>query len=418
MRELCPRPWPAVSCIVAILAAACSVACLEISISFPPPKTRLFCRVCEVNLDYECHSFPEERCHIAVFALNQQLSSDQVSCASSSHTAFLDVTSLSGDTDHIEFSAQLSCSHLRSSAVAAAPYAITPLPQAAPPSIMATAAATLSRLPLTDPLLAGIASTIISNMKASFPLFRSPRVQSLDCWAQLPRACSSGISLGDCISANSHGATLWLAFTNSSLNSPLRLDPHHDSIVIQLALSHTHHSGASLNILAASPASALRFNHRTSPPDFFSQRRCSPTLKSRVASDLNLWLSTRLTLTRADIDAGYASTWCARITVVNGTVYSLDPKPHLQATNGAEHWFFSMLSETLAHLYGIVSLPDIDVLVGGEVPEMPHGAKLPILSMTQSVAHMNILYPDTYFLYWDGRRLPDHAWYRPLSFAQ
>jgi hypothetical protein len=30
-------------------------------------------------------------------------------------------------------------------------------------------------------------------------------------------------------------------------------------------------------------------------------------------------------------------------------------------TNGAEHWFFSMLSETLAHLYGAVSLPDIDV---------------------------------------------------------
>ena len=43
-----------------------------------------------------------------------------------------------------------------------------------------------------------------------------------------------------------------------------------------------------------------------------------------------------------------------------------------------------------------MSLPDIDVLVGGEVPELPHGAKLPILSMTQSVAHMNILYPDTY----------------------
>jgi hypothetical protein len=26
---------------------------------------------------------------------------------------------------------------------------------------------------------------------------------------------------------------------------------------------------------------------------------------------------------------------------------------------------------------------------------------------------MNILYPDTYFLYWNGQRLPDHAWYRP-----
>jgi hypothetical protein len=41
----------------------------------------------------------------------------------------------------------------------------------------------------------------------------------------------------------------------------------------------------------------------------------------------------------------------------------------------------------------------MQVLVGGEVPELPHGSKLPILSMTQSVAHMNILYPDTYFLY-------------------
>ena len=53
------------------------------------------------------------------------------------------------------------------------------------------------------------------------------------------------------------------------------------------------------------------------------------------------------------------------------------------------------------------------MLVGGEVPELLHGAKLPILSMTQSAAHMNIMYPDTYFLYWNGRRLPDHAWYRP-----
>jgi hypothetical protein len=334
----------------AILAAACSVACLEISISFPPPKTRLFCRLCEINLDYECHSFPDDKCHIVVSAPNHQLSSDQVSCSSSSHTALLDVTNLPGDMDHIEFTAQLSCSHLRSSAVAAAPYAVTPLPHAAPPSTIATSAAVLSQLPLSDPLLAGIASTIISNMKFSFPLFRSPRVASLDCWAQLPRACSTGISLGDCISASSHSATLWMAFTNASLHSPLHLHPHTDSIVIQVALSHTQHSGASLNILAAAPASALRFNRRTSPHEFFSQRQCSPTLKSRVLADMNLWLSADLRISRQDVEAGYASSWCARITVINGTVYATPPflqciivtfkqvQPRSQATLASDKW--------------------------------------------------------------------------------
>ena len=149
--------------------------------------------------------------------------------------------------------------------------------------------------------------------------------------------------------------TLWLAYSNASLAAPVGFDAHHDSIVIQAALAHSTHAGISLNILAASPATALRSAQRVSPADFFLQRKCSPALKAQIMSDLNLWLGVDLRLTRSDIDAGYASSWCARITVVNGTVYSLDPKPHLQMTNGAEHWFYSMLSETLAHMYATVA---------------------------------------------------------------
>ncbi len=347
-----------------------------------------------------------------VTAHNQTLSSERVSCASSNHAAHIDVTHLPGDLDHVDFSAQLSCSHMQPAAVAAVRYSVTPLPQTAPPSVPANAAVVLSRLPLGDSLVAGVARTITSNLKVSFPLFRSSHVVAIDCWAQLNRACSSVISLSDCIEASGDSAMLWLAYSNASLTSPAGFETDRDSIVIQVALAHSP-AGASLNIIAASPASALRFARRLLPADFFSQRRCSRSLKAQIAADLNLWLSANLKLTRRDLDAGYASSWCARITVINGTVYSVDPKPHIQMTNGAEHWFFTMLSETLAHLYGTVALPDIDVLVGGEVPELPHGAKLPILSMTKSVAHMNILYPDTYFVYWNGRRLPDHAWYRP-----
>lgn len=399
---------------LAFVVAALNVACFDVNIVFPPPQTRLFCRLCEISIEYNCGSLPEQQCNIIVSAHNQNLSSHQVSCSSSSHAAVLDVTRLPGDLEHVEFSAQLSCSHMQPAAVATVQYAVTPLPQAAPPSntVPANAAIALSRLPLGDPLVAGVARTITTNLKFSFALFRNPRVVAIDCWAQLPTACSRGVSLADCMEASGYGATLWLAYSNASLESPAGFETERDSIVIQVVLSHSP-SGASLNILAAAPASALRFARRTSPADFFSQRSCSPSLKAQIASDLNLWLSSDLKLTRQDIDAGYASSWCARITVINGTVYSVDPKPHIQMTNGAEHWFFSMLSEILAHLYGAVSLPDIDVLVGGEIPELPHGAKLPILSMTQSVAHMNIMYPDTYFLYWNGRRLPDHAWYRP-----
>ena len=413
MRALRPCARAFASCILALFVAACNVACFEIAIAFPPPQTRLFCRLCEITIQYQCSPLPEQHCSVIISAHNHILSSDRVSCASISHAAILDVTRLPGNLEQVEFSAQLSCSHMQPDAVAAVHYAVTPLPQAPPPSVLSNAGIALSRLPLRDPLLVGVASTITSNLKFSFPLFRDPRAAAVDCWAQLPAACSGGGSLSDCVAASGDGATLWLAYSNGSLASAAGFDANRDSIVIQVALVHSHHAGASLNILAAAPASALRFARRSSPADFFSQRKCSPTLRAQIAADLNLWLGADLRLTRQDIDAGYASSWCARITVLNGTVHSVDPKPHIQMTNGAEHWFFSMLSETLVHLYGAVTLPDIDVLVGGEVPELLHGSKLPILSMTQSVAHMNILYPDTYFLYWNGRRLPDHLWYRP-----
>jgi len=405
---------PVLSCLAAVLIAACSVSvsCLEIAIAFPPPQTQLFCRLCDIELEYQCDALPESQCDISVSAHGTLLASHPVSCNARSHTAGLDVTRLTSDLVQVEFSARLSCSHSQSSAVAVAQYALTPLPQTAPPSVHANSALALSRLPLGDALVAGVASTITSNLRFSFPIFRSTHVAAIDCWAQLPNACISG-GLSECVAANRDGVTLWLAFSNASLSSPVGFDHHSSSIAIQASLVHSQHAGASLNIIAAAPVAALRFARRTSPTDFFAQRKCSPALKAQVAADLNLWLGADLRLARADIDGGYASSWCARITVVNGTVYSLDPRPHMQMTNGAEHWFYSMLSETLAHLYGMVALPDIDVLVGGEVPELPHGAKLPILSMTKSTAHMNVLYPDTMFLYWSGRRLPDHVWYRP-----
>ncbi len=401
-----------VSCIFAIFVAAFNVACFEIAIVFPPSQTRLFCRHCDITIEYHCSSLPEQQCNVIVSSQKHTLSSELVSCASSSHAVVIDVSQLPDSFENVEFTAQLSCSHMQPAAMAAASYTITPLPQTAPPSVPSNAAVALSRLQLGDPLVAGVAATITTNLRFSFPLFRSPLVTAIDCWAHLHRACRNGLGLADCLETSGDGATLWLAYSNASLASPAGFETDRDSIVVQTILTHSP-AGASLNIIAASPASALRFARRTSPADFFTQRMCSPSLKAQIAADLNLWLSADVKVSRQDIDAGYASSWCARITVVNGTVYSLDPKPHIQATNGAEHWFFSMLSETLAHLYGTVSLPDIDVLVGGEVPELPHGAKLPILSMTKSVAHMNIMYPDTYFLYWNGRRLPDHSWYRP-----
>jgi hypothetical protein len=353
------------------------------------------------------------QCDLVVVARDKQLASDRVSCAALNYTAIIDVTGLP-DHQLIEMSAALSCSQTLPAAAAAAEYAVTPLPQTAPPSVFANADVTLSQLSLRDALVAGVASTLTANLAFSFPIFRHPSAKPIDCWGLLPPACSS-LSLGDCIAATANGVavTLWLVFANASVVSPLGFHAHTDSIVIQAALALSQHAGASLNILAAAPATTFRFSQRISPQHFFSQHKCAPALKAQVANDLNLWLSADLRLSRADVGGGYESSWCARITVVNGTVYSLDPKPHRQFTNGAEHWFYSMLSETLAHLYGSVALPDIDILVGGEVPELLHGAKMPILSMTQSAAHMNILYPDTMFLYWNGRRLPDHVWYRP-----
>lgn len=404
---------PALFYLAVISLAACNVSSVEIAIAFPPPETQLFCRLCGIDIQYHCDALPDSQCAIAVHVHGNLLASDPVSCEAHNHTAALDVTRLPSDLSHAEVIVRLSCSHLQSTAVAAVQYVLTPLPQTAPPSAHTNSALLLSRLPLADPLVAGVAATITSNLRFSFPIFRSARVAAIDCWAQLPQACSGSGSLSDCIAANRDGITLWLAFSNASLASPVVFDHHTSSIAIQTSLTQSQHAGASLNIIAAAPASALRFTRRSTPTEFFAQRKCSPALQAQVSADLNLWLGADLRLSRAEIDGGYASSWCARITVINGTVYSLDPKPHMQMTNGAEHWFYSMLSETLAHLYGIVALPDMDILVGGEVPELPHGAKLPILSMTKSTAHMNILYPDTMFLYWDGLRLPDHVWYRP-----
>ena len=166
---------PAISCVFAVLVAACSVACMQITIAFPPPSARLFCRLCDITLHYQCDSAIQEFCDIVVSAQGLHLSSHRAPCSSSNHTHLIDVTRLSHDAEKVEFNARLSCEHVQPAAVASVHYTLSPLPQSAPANVPANAAVEISRLPLQEGLVAGVSSTIISNMLHAFPIFRGPR---------------------------------------------------------------------------------------------------------------------------------------------------------------------------------------------------------------------------------------------------
>ena len=74
---------PALSCVLAVLVAACSVACMQINIAFPPPSARLFCRLCDITLHYQCDFAIPEFCDIVVSAQGLHLSSHRDPCSSS-----------------------------------------------------------------------------------------------------------------------------------------------------------------------------------------------------------------------------------------------------------------------------------------------------------------------------------------------
>jgi hypothetical protein len=66
-----------------------------------------------------------------------------------------------------------------------------------------------------------------------------------------------------------------------------------------------------------------------------------------------------------------------------------------------------------------ISLPDVDLCVAEEGPQVLRGGNQPVLAATRSAAHMDILVPDLFFRYWHTPpRLVPHPWYKPpVSFA-
>ena len=82
-----------------------------------------------------------------------------------------------------------------------------------------------------------------------------------------------------------------------------------------------------------------------------------------------------------------------------------------------ERWYTIALVETLLAVLQQVRVPDVDVCVRDELPQILKGENVPALASTISDAHMDILAPDLFFRYWSPETEQDedtnHPFYKP-----
>eukprot|EP00960_Hanusia_phi_P060214 764437-Hanusia_phi.AAC.4 len=78
-----------------------------------------------------------------------------------------------------------------------------------------------------------------------------------------------------------------------------------------------------------------------------------------------------------------------------------------------EKWYTSCMAETLLDVLQDFKVPDVDMCVSEELPQILKGENHASLSMTISSAHMDIVMPDLFFRYWDPDSSVPHAWYKP-----
>jgi hypothetical protein len=115
------------------------------------------------------------------------------------------------------------------------------------------------------------------------------------------------------------------------------------------------------------------------------------------------------------------SRYCNRVLVVNGSlhiVWAHQDQEH-ESTSHGRKWYTTALLEILTSVMSRVVLPDVDLCVAEEGPQVLRGGNQAVLTATRSAAHMDILVPDLFFRYWETpARLVPHPWYKPpINFA-
>jgi len=112
-----------------------------------------------------------------------------------------------------------------------------------------------------------------------------------------------------------------------------------------------------------------------------------------------------------------------RIQVINNSLFvsepyfdSLPPRA-LAKGHEKERWYTIALVETLLAVLQQVLLPDIDICLRDELPQIHKGENFPAIASTISDAHMDILAPDLFFRYWspdiEQDEAPGHVFYKP-----
>ena len=72
------------------------------------------------------------------------------------------------------------------------------------------------------------------------------------------------------------------------------------------------------------------------------------------------------------------------------------------------------LLEVMTSLLARLRLPDLDLCVAEEGPQVLRGGYQPVLAATRSHAHMDLLVPDLFFYLWETPpHLVPHPWYKP-----
>jgi len=110
------------------------------------------------------------------------------------------------------------------------------------------------------------------------------------------------------------------------------------------------------------------------------------------------------------------SLYCNRILIVNNSLFvQWAHQDQADAhTSFGRKWYSIALTETLTSLTARVRVPDVDICVAEEGPQLLRGGNQPMFAATRSAAHMDILVPDLFFRYWEteAERVP-HPWYKP-----
>ena len=84
------------------------------------------------------------------------------------------------------------------------------------------------------------------------------------------------------------------------------------------------------------------------------------------------------------------------------------------STANGKKWYTIALLETLTSVLARVRVPDVDLCVAEEGPQVLRGGNQPVLAATRSSAHMDVLVPDLFFRYWETPpHLVPHPWYKP-----